>query len=168
MSTVIKKPTDSSTATSIVQDHQNCSSCPQFVNPKSGSGHEQQSDVLALVGYLAQLGSMQSEINALKTDLEAEKSKSAGFYQSLTKLSNTSRKVIWVLLVIPMLQFISCTAVVYFLGIQDELPSLLTWVLSSVSALSIVEMIILPIKFFTMENRMNEIERKLSENHDAA
>lgn len=72
------------------------------------------------------------------------------------------------LLVIPMLQFISCTAVVYFLGIQDELPSLLTWVLSSVSVLSIVEMIILPIKFFTMENRMNEIERKLSENHDAA
>lgn len=73
MSTVIKKPPDSSTATSIVQDHQNCSSCPQFVNPKSGSGHEQQSDVLALVGYLAQLGSMQSEINALKTDLESRK-----------------------------------------------------------------------------------------------
>ena len=168
MSTVIKKNTNSSTGTPIVQDPHNCSGCPQFINPPTGTSNAQPSELLSIESILGQLGSMQSEINALKSDLEVEKAKTAGFYQSMTKLSNTTQKAIWVLLVIPMLQLLACAVVVYYLGIQENLPSLLTWVLSGVSLLSVAEMIILPIKFTTMENRMNEIERKLSERHDAS
>lgn len=165
MPTIIKKNTDSSTISSTVQDHRISSGSTQFFNTQSGSAPEQPSEIQALITYLGQLGVMQSEINALKAELKEEKNKTTGFYQSLTKLSDIAQKAIWFLLIIPMLQLIACSAVVYYLGIQEDLPSLLTWVIGGVSFLSVAEMIILPIKFTTMENRMNEIERKLAENH---
>lgn len=166
MATAIKKNTNSSTSAQVVQEHQNCTGCTQYVHTQSGSGREQPTDILALVNYMAQLGTLQSEVNTLRAELEAEKSKSAGFYKSFTKLSNITQKAIWILLIIPMLQLVACAVIVYHLGIQDNIPSLLNWVLGGVSLLSVAEMIILPIKFTTMENRMNEIERKLSENHN--
>ncbi|MBO5169696.1 MAG: hypothetical protein J6B70_03000 [Oscillospiraceae bacterium] len=162
MAAVIKKNTDSSTATPIIQEHQNCSGCPQYLSPQSGSTSGQPSEVQLLVQCLTQMGEMQLEINSLK----AGQGKSTGFYQSLTKLSNVSRAVIWILMIIPMLQLVACAAIVYYLGIQEELSSLLTWVLGGVSFLSVAEMIIMPIKFAVMENRMSEIERKLSEKQD--
>lgn len=163
MSTAIKKPTDSSSTSPIVPEQHSCSDCSLFANSQSGSVTE----ALGLFGYVAQLSTMQKELNLVKAGLEAQKTKTADFYQSITKLSKTVQKAIWFLLVIPVLQLIGCTVAVFYLGIQENLPSLINWVLGGVSVLSIAEMIMLPIKFMTMENRMNDIERKLSDRQDA-
>ena len=66
MAAVIKKNTDSSTATPIIQEHQNCSGCPQYLSPQSGSTSGQPSEVQLLVQCLTQMGEMQLEEFARK------------------------------------------------------------------------------------------------------
>ena len=67
---------------------------------------------------------------------------------------------------IPLIQLIACTAVVYFLGIQEELPSLLIWILSGVSLLSIAEVLITVLKYFILENKVSDLEKKIEKIED--
>lgn len=64
-------------------------------------------------------------------------------------------------MVIPVIQLLLCAGVVYFLGIEDELPGLINWILGSVSILSILELIVGGIKLYLYEKRMDELEKKI-------
>lgn len=93
--------------------------------------------------------------------LEDKQNKTKEFYEATTKLSKTAYIILWILLIIPALQLFGCIAVVYYLGIQDNLPGLLYWVLSSVSLLSVGEIISIPKTFSSIKNRLNDIEKRL-------
>lgn len=150
----------SSVAASAVSINQTCASCPRVAVPESGSTFDQ--------GIAAQLTTVLTQnlgtVSQLQKDIqrvEKEQDRTRNFYNAITKLSDVSRIVLLILLVIPIVQLIACTAVVYYLGIQEQLSSLLTWVLSSVSVLSIAEVVLIPVKLFTMEKRMDDIEKKI-------
>lgn len=49
----------------------------------------------------------------------------------------------------------------YSLGIEDELPGLINWILGSVSILSILELIVGGIKLYLYEKKMDELEKKI-------
>lgn len=104
-----------------------------------------------------------TDMNELQKDIvrvEKEQDRTRNFYKAITKLSKASIVAITILMIIPILQLIACTAVVYYLGIQDQLPGLLIWILSGVSLLSIAEVIVTTIKYFSLENKVDELEKR--------
>lgn len=158
---VYTKDTGSSSVLPGVGD-QGCVGCPRVAQSESGTVPtlEAGEKTLALL-----LGQTLEETNSLKKDvarLEKEQEQAKKFYSASTKLSKTANIVLWVLLLIPLLQLVACTAVVYHLGIQEQLPGLLYWVLSGVSILSIVEMIALAIKISSIEKKLEEFDKRLS------
>lgn len=98
--------------------------------------------------------------------VEKEQDRTRNFYTGITKLARTSRIALIILMIAPVFQLILCTAIVYYLGIQDQLPGLLIWVLGGVSLLSIIEVVITAIKYFTLENKVNELEKKVEKLED--
>lgn len=58
-------------------------------------------------------------------------------------------------------QLVACTVIVYYLGIQEQLHSLLNWVLSGVSLLSVAEMIVGGIKLYLLEHKVDELKEKV-------
>lgn len=63
-------------------------------------------------------------------------------------------------MVIPVIQLLLCAGVVYSLGIEDELPGLINWILGSVSILSILELIVGGIKLYLYEREWTSLKRK--------
>lgn len=94
-------------------------------------------------------------------DIQSELNTTQNFFKNSSKLAKTSQIAIIILMIIPILQLLACTAIVYYLGIQDNLPSLLTKVLSGVSLLSFVEVVITIIRFSTLKSKVEEIEKRL-------
>ena len=126
----------------------------------STSGNNSEMSVYGLISLnIQEVADLKRRIN----DLERQQGKTKSFYKSVTKLSNLSTIIIGIMLIIPMLQLIGCAAVVYYLGIQDNLSGLLNWVLGGVSLFSLIEMIFIPIKFHFMEAKITSLEEKLNE-----
>ncbi len=126
----------------------------------STSGSNSEISVYGLISTnIQEVADLKRRIN----DLEKQQGKTKSFYKSVTKLSNLSTIIIGVMLIIPMLQLIGCAAVVYYLGIQDNLPGLLNWVLGGVSLFSLIEMIFIPIKFYFMETKISSLDEKYKE-----
>lgn len=101
------------------------------------------------------------ELQKKVESLETANKKTQDFYGSITKLSVTLRKMLLVVMWVPVLQLIACAIVVYFLGKQDQLPSLLNWVLGGVSVFSIFEVVFVPIKLYTLENKIDSLEKRI-------
>lgn len=135
----------------------NCENCPR-VNTQSSSTAGGSPNAEILIGTIGHLHDLQKEVQ----ELQEKSKKTVSFYDSGARLNRTVRVVVIVLMVIPFLQLISCAAVVYLLGIEDELPNLLNWVLGTVSVLSLVELIMGSIKLFLYEKRMDELEEKIN------
>lgn len=128
--------------------------------PESGSTFDQ----TAAGQFTTVLTNNLVAINQLQKDIlrvEKEQDRARNFYNAIAKLSNVSREAVLILLVIPVIQLIACAAVVYYLGIQEQLSGMLTWILSGVSFLSLAEVILIPVKLFSMEKRMDDIEKKI-------
>ena len=143
----------------------NCENCPRIVSPNSTSTpkHPTENSLYELVANsLVTISELQKNV----TKIEKEQEKNREFYRSITALSKTSRKALWLIMAIPLIQLIACTAVVYFLGIQEELPSLLIWILSGVSLLSIAEVLITVLKYFILENKVSDLEKKIEKIED--
>ena len=133
-----------------------CDGCPK-VNTSSSSSANNSSNADVLISTIGQLNDLKKDVQ----QLQEESKRTASFYQSSTKLNNTVRTVIIILMIVPVLQLIGCTCVVYALGIEDTLPNLLKWTLSGVSILSILELIVGGIKLYLYENRINELEKEI-------
>lgn len=136
-----------------------CEGCPKVnATPNSSSiGNTSGTDML--FSTIGQLSELQKEVKKLKEETQ----KTASFYRSSTKLNNTVRTVVIILMVVPVIQLLCCTCIVYALGIEEELPNLLKWVLSGVSILSVLELIVGGIKLYLYEKRMDELEKKIDE-----
>lgn len=143
----------------------NCENCPRIVSPNSTSTpkYPTENSLYELVANsLVSISELQKNV----TKIEKEQEKNREFYRSITALSKTSRKALWLIMAIPLIQLIARTAVVYFLGIQEELPSLLIWILSGVSLLSIAEVLITVLKYFILENKVSDLEKKIEKFED--
>ena len=130
----------------------NCDSCPR-VNASYSSTTVGTSNADTLISTIGQLHDLQREVR----ELQAASKKTLSFYDSTSKLNKTVQIVIIILMVILLL----CAGVVYSLGIEDELPGLINWILGSVSILSILELIVGGIKLYLYEKRMDELEKKI-------
>lgn len=102
-----------------------------------------------------------STLEAAVILIEKEQDKSRNFYTSITKLSNTAQNSLRLLMVIPVLQIIACTAVVYHLGILDTLPNLLSWVLGGVSITAGINIFLVSRGYSILEAKVNHLEEKL-------
>lgn len=111
----------------------NCDSCPR-VNASYSSTTVGTSNADTLISTIGQLHDLQREVR----ELQAASKKTLSFYDSTSKLNKTVQIVIIILMVIPVIQLLLCAGVVYSLGIEDELPGLINWILGSVSILSIL------------------------------
>lgn len=152
-----KKTTNTSSTPNIPNT---CSGCPKTIN----SGNETSTPQIDNNGLATIVTQNVIQIEALKTNVEQIKNdqdKQADFYRFGAKLSNVARIAIIVLLIVPLLQLIACTAVVYYLGIQEQLNGLLSWVLGGVSLFSIIDIVFVIIKFTGIEKRVEELEKRL-------
>lgn len=106
------------------------------------------------------------EVNGLKKDVDEVKkaqNKTSEFYSSISSLAKTSRKLMQILMAVPVIQLILCVAVIYFLGIENQLPGFLIWAISGIGILSLIEVGITLNKINTFENKIAEVEKKLDE-----
>ena len=135
-----------------------CEGCPK-VSAASSRSTNATSNGDVLVATIGQLNELQKEVR----ELQKENKKKSSFYNSSAKLNNTVRVVVIILLIVPVIQMLCCAGVVYYLGIQDQLPSLINWLLGGVSILSLLELIVGGVKLFLYEKRMDELESKIND-----
>lgn len=160
--TKIKTGTATPNAVPLVS---NCDNCPK-VNASYSSATGGVSDTDTLFSTIKQLCVLQREVQ----ELQAANKKTFSFYDSTSKLNKTVHTVVIILMIVPIIQLLCCAGVVYYLGIEEELPGLINWILGGVSVLSLIEMIIGGVKLFHYEKKMDELEKKvdaLSKNNNA-
>lgn len=137
-----------------------CSNCPRIATSESASTpeHNRETPLIDLViKSLVTMDKLQKDI----MKVEKEQDRTFGFYKGIEKLTHTSRIAITVLMIIPAFQLIACTAIVYYLGIQERLSGLLTWILGGVSIFSVVEILITALKYTMLESKVSELEKKV-------
>ncbi len=157
MSQYKKTKTKTGTATpNAVPLVSNCDNCSK-INASYSSTTGGNSDVGALFSAISQICDLQREVK----ELQAANKKTSSFYDSTSKLNKTVRTVIIILMIVPIIQLLCCAGVVYSLGIEEELPGLINWILGSVSVLSLIELIVGGVKLFLYEKRMDELEKKI-------
>lgn len=103
------------------------------------------------------------EVNSLKKEIEELKKgqrKTDNFYSSSARMNNTIRVVVIVLMIIPVIQLIACAGVIYYLGIQESIASLLNWILSGISLVSFIELGVGGLKLYAIEKKLEELEKK--------
>lgn len=102
------------------------------------------------------------ELQKKVEELEENKNKTQDFYGSLTKFNTTLRKMLVFVMWVPVLQLIACAIIVYFLGKQDQLPSILNWILGGVSVFSLFEVIFVPVRLYILESKIDDLEKRIS------
>lgn len=132
-----------------------CDGCPKVNTSSSSTPGFSSSDML--FSTIGQLHDLQQEVQKLQNASR----KTLSFYDSTSKLNNTVRTVVIILMLIPIAQLLLCVAVVYSLGIQDELPGLLSWALSGVGIASIIELSVGGAKLFHFDKRIEAIEKRI-------
>ena len=134
-----------------------CDGCPKLHSPSSSSSAGGINTTDMLFTAIGELNNLKKEIEDLKKhDLQ-----SSSFFQSSTNLNKTVRIVVIILMLVPLIQLILCTAVVYYLGIQEEISGLLNWVLGGVTLLSFVEVFLGGSKLYQLNSRMDATEKKI-------
>lgn len=161
---IVTKDKGTSTNSVTIPVSQNCENCPRVINSGTATMNTsiEQQFVVLLTQSLSDIKNLQEDI--LK--VEKKQDRTDEFYNGIAKLTKISKIAIIILMIIPVLQLIACAAVVYYLGIQEQLSGLLTWILGGVSLLSIVEVGITAIKYFTLENKVEELEKKIKKLED--
>ena len=158
---ILTKDTESSSVAVSGASSPSCEGCPRISTAESGSVSKSNPSDFTTYNLLRQTlldtEELRKEIEAIKT----EQQKSKNFYTSLTKLGNVARFAVIMLMITPFLQLLACIVIVHYLGIQDQLPGLLYWVLSGVSILSVFEVGVLVFKFNSIENRIDQIEKNI-------
>ena len=135
-----------------------CEGCPKVSGTTSSSTNNPSTSEI-LVTTIGQLNDLQKAVK----ELQKESNKKSSFYQSSTRLNNTVRRVVVILLIVPILQLLFCIGTVYYLGIQDQLPSLINWILGSVGLLSVVELVIGGVKLFGYDKKIEDLEKKIED-----
>ena len=110
-----------------------------------------------IVRYYNQIDDIKKEVDAIQEELDTTRD----FYNSTNRLAKTTRRVVQFLAIIPLLQLVVCGIIVYILGIQEELPGILNWVLSAVSLASILEIILYIIHWNQLKIKVEELEKKV-------
>lgn len=92
--------------------------------------------------------------------LEKEQKKQSEFFYESSKLSKTTRTVIIIFLILPVLQLIACVVTIIFLKSLDLFP-ILKWLVAGTSIFAILDMIIVPINLYESKKKIEELEKKV-------
>lgn len=130
---------------------------PTTGQEKSSTGQNDNSINDLLITCISKSDRLEKQVDKIEKQQETTRN----FYNSLEKFSSTTRVIVIILMFIPLLQLIACTGVIYYLGIQEKIAPLINWVLGGVSVLSLGEVIIIPIKLFLLDKRMDDFEKRL-------
>lgn len=149
------KPKSETETKLFYQTPTSCTGCPK-INTESSSTSSESLPNDYLFSVIQRIGALEKDIQ----DIKESNKKTSSFFQSSAKLNDTIRVVVIILLLIPLIQLILCTCIVYHLGIEDELPNLLKWSLSWISILSIIEIIIGGLKIYMLDKRIELLEKK--------
>ena len=148
------KDTSTATATST---NISCSNCPRVSTPESTSQSATWKDIEALGHFYNDLEKVQKEIVSLREGQKETKD----YFKRMASLAKTSQIAIIILMIVPALQLVACAAIVYCLGIQEEVSGLINWIIGGVGVLSFLEVLITAIKYFTLESKVNNLEKEL-------
>lgn len=88
--------------------------------------------------------------------VKKEQEKTRDFYESIKKLSDISKNVIWGLTIIPIVQLVLFYIVVYRLGIQNEI-SILQLILGGLGVMTVIECILI----YRKKDQINLLEKKV-------
>lgn len=144
-----------------------CENCPRvnistsgsIINNINSSSSSNGYDAGVLYHCIAKVENLEKEVENLKKNQKSQED----YYISGKKLNDIIRAALMLLcLIVPCVQLICCTGVVYSLGIQKSLPGILSWFLGGLSFLSIIEVIIASMKFFSITNKLSELEKRLN------
>lgn len=130
---------------------------PTIGQEESSTGQSDNSLNELLITCISKSDKLEKQVDKIEKQQETTRN----FYNSLAKFSSTTRVIVILLMFIPLLQLIACAGIVYYLGIQEKNSSLINWVLGGVSILSLGEVIIIPVKLFLLDKRMDDFEKRL-------
>lgn len=131
----------------------------KFSAPQNSTRQEEPN----IYGVIMELGNQTNELKNKIEKLEKEQRIARDFYDANKKLAKTSRSILILLMCVPCAQLVICAAIVYHLGIQDNISPLLDWVLGGISFFSIAEVIITAIKYTSLENKIEDMQKKLED-----
>lgn len=137
-----------------------CESCPQYSRPASGTLNT--FDPAAV--YVETLKSCLSDIERLENrvrTLEQNDAKREDYFKEAASLAQTSRFAVIALMSVPVLQLLACAVVVYYLGLEEKLPSILNWFIGGVGLFSVIDMIITIIKANSDKQKLDRIEKDI-------
>ena len=153
MMSIVKNESDHYSSTSSFPNDKSYFSATSDTNSQTGAFD------VTITGMvrdcIVQVNDLQKEVN----QLQKEQRKTSEYYKENAKLAKTSRILMIILMVIPGIQLIACTAVVYYLGIENQLTAFLRWIIGSVSILSISEKVFTAFKYFSLENKVDELKK---------
>lgn len=147
---------DTSTAT-VISTNISCSNCPRISTPENTSQAPTWNDLESFGHFYSELEKTKKDVTAIRAEQERNKD----FIRRMAALAKTSRVAIIVLMVLPVLQLVLCAAIVYYLGIQENLSGLINWIIGGIGALSFLEVLITAVKYFSLENKVNDFEKRL-------
>ena len=136
-----------------------CDNCPRINTSSSRSSTVGSYDSSILVSVIEDFSHIKQEVQKLQDEIKSVEP----YYESSTKLNNTVRIVIILLMMVPLLQLLCCIGVVYTLGIEEKLSGLLKLFINGIGILSIVELIFGGVKLFLFDNRLGLIEKEIEE-----
>lgn len=146
--------------TSSTSTSSQCDTCPKFGTTNSGSNSDYQPEqnmAALLIQVFTDISTLKEEVQSI----QLEQNNTHKFYKAATNLCNVSKNIMLLFILIPVVQLLACVAIIYYLGIQDKLPSLLTWVLSGISLLSFLEVFLNLFQINKMGSRLDELEKKI-------
>ena len=135
---------DTSTAT-VISTNISCSNCPRISTPENTSQAILWNDLESFGHFYSELEKTKKDVTAIRAEQERNK--------------DFIRRI--VLMVLPVLQLVLCAAIVYCLGIQENLSGLINWIIGGIGALSFLEVLITAVKYFSLENKVNDFEKRL-------
>lgn len=147
---------DTSTAT-VISTNISYSNCPRISTPENTSQAILWNDLESFGHFYSELEKTKKDVTAIRAEQERNKD----FIRRMAALAKTSRVAIIVLMVLPVLQLVLCAAIVYCLGIQENLSGLINWIIGGIGALSFLEVLITAVKYFSLENKVNDFEKRL-------
>ena len=138
----------------------NRSSSTSSFNPPQTSSDTNQTDS----GLNSLISQCIIDVNSLKEEvkqIEKEQGKTSEFYLASTNLAKTSRIIMLGILAVPVIQLVLCVGIIYFLGIEKQLPGFLTWAISGVGTLSVIEVGQAIHKMNSFESKLDNIKERL-------
>lgn len=150
---------DRETSSTVQNNPQNCAGCPRVAVPENGTTAPREDRAIAEL-----LKQTLVDMNTLQVDImrvEKEQDKTRSFYKTIARLGNISQVAIIALMIVPLIQLIGCLAIIYYLGLQENLSGLFQFAIGGIGLLSLIEVLFAYGKISSIEKQLEKHESRL-------